>query len=131
MLPTVRDEDGVAVVTGDKEQQSGAAMAAGGFACRRCGRCCREPGYVYLTEGDVDRIAAFLDMDVEAFTARFARLGQHRRGLSLVEREDGACVFLDGLGACAVQPVKPAQCESFPGAWRYSAMETVCEGWGK
>jgi Fe-S-cluster containining protein len=101
------------------------------FACRRCGQCCRVPGYVYLTAADVDRIAAFLGMAVEAFTARYTRLAPQRSGLSLTETGEGACIFLDARGDCAIQAVKPEQCDAFPGTWRYLMMDTVCEGWGK
>jgi len=121
----------VETVTGTGDHESVKNTSENGFACRRCGQCCRVPGYVYLTAEDVERIAGYLLMDVEAFTARFTRLGPHRRGLSLVEKEDGSCVLLDASGSCAIQSVKPAQCEAFPGTWRYLSMETVCEGWMK
>ena len=42
------------------------------FSCTRCGNCCRNHGdyaRVYLSERDVDAIAAFLDLD----RARFLR----------------------------------------------------------
>ncbi len=99
------------------------------FVCRCCGQCCREPGYVYLTADDVQRIAAFLKMDVETFTERYTRLDPQRSGLSLNEKEDESCVFLDQQGKCLIQPVKPSQCAAFPYGWRYSQMEAVCEGW--
>ena len=72
--------------------------SANRFVCRRCGKCCREPGYVYLTAADVDRIAAFLAMDVHVFTAQYTRLPPERRGLSLNEKDDRSCVFLDAQG---------------------------------
>ncbi len=99
------------------------------FVCRRCGQCCRVPGYVYLTSEEVTGIAASLKMEVEAFTARYTRLAPQRQGLSLIEAVDGSCVFLDGRGRCRIQSVKPAQCDAFPRTWRYSEMEAVCEGW--
>ncbi len=103
--------------------------SAKGFVCRRCGQCCREPGYVYLSAADIDRIAAYLEMDVHAFTAQYTRLPPERRGLSLNESDDQSCVFLDAQGRCAIQAVKPVQCELFPHAWRYTDMGTVCKGW--
>ncbi len=103
--------------------------SANGFVCRQCGQCCREPGYVYLTETDVDRIAAFLEMDVHAFTAQYTRLPPERRGLSLNENDDQSCVFLDAQGQCAIQAVKPEQCESFPHGWQYKEMQGLCVGW--
>ncbi len=103
--------------------------SANRFVCRRCGKCCREPGYVYLTAADVDRIAAFLAMDVHVFTAQYTRLPPERRGLSLNEKDDRSCVFLDAQGRCAIQAVKPAQCAAFPHGWKYKEMQGVCEGW--
>ena len=103
--------------------------ATSGFVCRQCGQCCREPGYVYLTTEDVDRIAAFLGLDIQSFTERFTRLPPERRGLSLNENEDQSCVFLNEQGQCAIQAVKPLQCELFPHNWRYKDMQTVCAGW--
>ncbi len=101
-----------------------------GFVCQRCGQCCREPGYVYLTTADIDLIAAFLGLEVEEFTARYTRLPPERRGLSLNENDDQSCVFLDAQGRCVIQAVKPLQCELFPHDWRYKEMQGVCEGWG-
>ena len=100
-----------------------------GFVCRRCGQCCREPGYVYLTANDVDRIAAFLKLEVETFTARYTRLPPERRGLSLIENYDQSCIFLDAQGGCTIQATKPLQCELFPHDWRYQEMAAVCQGW--
>lgn len=101
------------------------------FACQHCGQCCREPGYVYLTPDDIDRIATFLGMDVETFTTRYTKLAPQRRGLSLIDDASGACIFLNEQNECAIQAVKPAQCEAFPGTWRYLTMETICKGWNQ
>ena len=38
------------------------------FLCLRRGACCRVPGYVALEAGEPEAIAAFLGMDVYAFT---------------------------------------------------------------
>ena len=99
------------------------------FVCKRCGTCCREQGYVYLTDDDVDAIAASLGMDVVAFTERYTRLTQQRKGLSLVEQDDGACIFLNEGGDCSIESVKPAQCRQFPFSWRYADVQSICKGW--
>jgi Fe-S-cluster containining protein len=99
---------------------------AAAFQCRRCGACCRVPGYVALAEGEPEAIAAFLGMEVYAFTEAYARLTWNRRDLSLTEREDGRCVFLQADGTCRIQPVKPAQCKGFPFLWRSKALEREC-----
>ncbi len=96
------------------------------FRCRRCGACCRAPGYVALSPGEPEAIAAFLGLDVYAFTGRYARLTLNRRDLSLNEREDGACVFLQSDNTCRIQPVKPEQCRGFPFLWRSPRLEQAC-----
>ena len=96
------------------------------FRCRRCGACCRVPGYVALEPGEPEAIAAFLGMDVYAFTERFTTLTFNRRDLSLVEGAEGRCVFLQDDSTCRIQPVKPAQCKGFPFTWRSRTLEQCC-----
>lgn len=98
------------------------------FRCRRCGACCRVPGYVALAGGEAEAIAAFLGMDVYAFTSRYTTLTFNRRTLSLTERGDGRCVFLGDDNTCRIQPVKPAQCKGFPFLWSTPALERACAG---
>jgi Fe-S-cluster containining protein len=74
----------------------------------------------------VDAIAAFLDMDVLAFTEKYTRLRPGRDGLSLTEQADGACIFLDGMD-CAIQSVKPAQCREFPNKWNFPGWREICK----
>jgi hypothetical protein len=84
--------------------------------CQRCTACCRWPGQVRLTEGEITRLAAFKGLGESGFIQQFTRLRQDRRGLALQEKPDGACIFLDGEN-CAVQAVKPQQCRDFPNRW--------------
>ncbi len=97
-----------------------------GFACQRCGSCCRQAGYVYLQPEDIDAIAAAEGLDVMTFTERFTRLTEDRRGLSLTERPDGRCVYYDRLEGCRIQHVKPRQCREFPLLWRYAETAVIC-----
>jgi Fe-S-cluster containining protein len=101
------------------------------FLCQRCGNCCRESGYVYITEDEVGHIAGMLGLDVVDFTNRFARLTHDRKGLSLTEKPNGECVFLRNGCECAIESVKPEQCRGFPFTWRYSEVGRICEGWVK
>jgi len=100
------------------------------FQCRRCGRCCRWPGYVRLTHDEVDAIAGFLEMTPEAFAEKYTRLTADRSGLSLVERADGVCVFLTEArpAACRIEAVKPRQCRDFPEKWNFPGWEKECPG---
>ena len=93
--------------------------------CQRCTACCRWPGEVRLAEGEVARLAAFKDLGEVEFIQRFTRLTKDRRGLSLAEKHNGECVFLDG-GDCSVQSVKPQQCRDFPNLWNFPGFEKTC-----
>ncbi len=95
------------------------------FDCQRCTACCRWPGQVKLSEAEIARLAAHLGLSEFDFIQRFTRLRPDRRGLSLIERPNGACVFLEGRD-CAVQPVKPQQCRDFPNLWRFEGFEEHC-----
>ncbi|MFU8780818.1 MAG: YkgJ family cysteine cluster protein [Kiritimatiellia bacterium] len=100
-----------------------------GFACTKCGNCCRVPGYVRLSGHDVTSIAQYLGLEAGAFTAAHTRLMPDRSALALHEQADGACAFLLPDGSCKIQPVKPQQCREFPYTWRYQNMASICEGW--
>ena len=106
------------------------------FTCQPgCTRCCRVRGFIYLTEDDLRRAAAFLKMSPEAFEAeyviRFRHLLRFRKPL------DGQCHFLTESG-CSIHPVKPTQCRLYPfwpelvenrRAWNAEAAE--CPGIGR
>lgn len=97
------------------------------YQCQRCTNCCQWPGEVVLTDDDIDRIAAFLEMSVYDFVAEFTNLRANRNGLTLTEQEDGTvCVFLDGIN-CRINPVKPAQCAGFPNQWNFKGWRKSCE----
>lgn len=99
------------------------------FHCIQCHACCREPGYVRLTKEELDAIALFLGMDVHEFIDQFTLLTKDRTTLSLIEKEDGSCIFLN-VNGCKINPVKPLQCRNFPHEWKFSGFETIC-GWAK
>lgn len=84
------------------------------FECQRCGGCCRgEPGYVWVTGTDIERMAAALGLSPE----QFARAHTRRVGLrrSLKELPGGDCVMWGGARrGCIVYEVRPIQCKTFP-----------------
>lgn len=96
------------------------------YFCTRCGECCRWPGYVRVTDAEIDAIAACLGIDVRRFLDRYTRLTEKRDGLSLIEKPDGSCVFLDTQGACRIQRVKPGQCRAFPNHWNFPGFRETC-----
>ena len=93
--------------------------------CQRCTACCRWPGQVRLTEAEIARLAAFKGVSEHDFIQQFTRLTPDRRGLALLDKPNGECIFLEGE-SCAVQPVKPQQCRDFPNLWHYPGAEKFC-----
>ena len=86
------------------------------FECRRCSRCCRhEPGYVFLTQDDLERLATGLALpptEVLDRYCRVVRVGAFRR-VSLRETRGYDCILWDQDG-CRVYEHRPLQCRSFP-----------------
>lgn len=94
--------------------------------CQRCTACCQWPGQVRLSEADVTRIAALLDMTEHQFIQHYTRLSPDRRSLILADQAGGACVFLHGKD-CRIQPVKPQQCRDFPNLWNFPGFTDTCQ----
>lgn len=81
------------------------------FTCvRGCTRCCERDGFIYLTEEDTTRIAAFQGMSQPEFEARHVYRTRRMRRLRM---KDGKCPFLLADG-CSIHAVKPTQCRLFP-----------------
>ena len=98
------------------------------FVCRRCGACCRAPGIVRLTDGDVDALAAALGLSPEAFVAEYAELAPGRSGLRLRGAPEAPCEFLAEDGLCRVHAARPRQCREFPARWKRDDLDSVCLG---
>lgn len=79
-----------------------------------------------LTEAEIGKIAAFLGMKEDAFIQQYTRLDANRRGLALIDKPTGECIFLEGAD-CAIQGAKPAQCSAFPNTWNFPGWREVCE----
>jgi hypothetical protein len=95
------------------------------YICQRCTACCRWPGHVKITDAEIAAMAEFLGLPEFEFIQRFTHLRTDRRGLSLIEQADGACIFLEG-NECAIQLVKPQQCRDFPNKWNFPGWREVC-----
>lgn len=96
------------------------------YACQRCGNCCRWPGEVPVTDGEITKIAEFLGMELYDFVAEYTELRRNRTGLTIREKDNSECVFLDGI-ECKIQPVKPGHCAGFPNRWNFPGWRKVCE----
>ncbi|MDB6134380.1 MAG: hypothetical protein JWM59_2623 [Verrucomicrobiales bacterium] len=96
------------------------------WKCQRCTACCRWPGDVKVNEQEIRGIADFLELDVDTFIQRHTRLRTDRAGLSLIEKPNGECDFLEG-NDCVINPVKPQQCRDFPNKWNFPGWRQVCD----
>jgi len=107
------------------------------FECQQgCTACCRQRGFVYVTNPDIARAAAFLGISAEEFERRYVFRTRNRARLRVPR--DATCHFLTGEG-CSIHPAKPTQCRIFPywpelvdsrREWRKVARE-YCPGIGK
>jgi uncharacterized protein len=87
------------------------------FACMQCGVCCSgAPGYVWVTQDEIARIAAFLGREGKGLTRRHLRQVGIRYSLTEDEKA-GKCCFLEmrnGKPCCSIYPVRPVQCRTWP-----------------
>ncbi|NNE90603.1 MAG: YkgJ family cysteine cluster protein [Verrucomicrobiales bacterium] len=97
------------------------------WQCQRCGNCCRWPGEVPVSDEEIDKIAEFLEMDFYEFVAEYTDIRRNRAGLTLIEKPNGECIFLEGKNHCRINEVKPAQCSGFPNRWNFKGWEKICE----
>jgi Fe-S-cluster containining protein len=99
------------------------------FECTRCSECCRHtPGYVFLSEKDVETLARVTGSERQEFLRTWCRqvaFGVARR-VSLKEKQNLDCIFWEN-GGCSVYDARPLQCRSFP---FWSACVSSSEEWG-
>lgn len=82
------------------------------FECQPgCTECCRQKGWVYLTESDLDRAAAYLGMTARAFERKYVYRTRNKMRLRVPAAS--TCHFLVE-GGCTIHPAKPTQCRIFP-----------------
>jgi len=107
------------------------------FKCTECGKCCTgKPGYVWITEEEMMKISASLNISLQEFKKKYTK--QRNNRYSLVERKtlnnDYDCVFLKDK-KCQVYENRPSQCRNFPwwpenlnsqDSWKQAAES--CEG---
>src|SRR5262249_52638930 len=83
------------------------------FACTRCGACCTgAPGYVWINEEEIARLAEYRGEPVGRFSSRYVRRVGNR--YSLVERPGGDCIFWSREAGCTVYEARPGQCRTWP-----------------
>jgi Fe-S-cluster containining protein len=98
------------------------------FECTQCGNCCRNHGdyaFVSLSDADVGAIAAYLGLERADFLARYC---EKQPGFHPTLRTDSpACVFLRADRRCAIYPVRPKQCATWP-FWTENLEQATWEG---
>lgn len=81
------------------------------FECTRCGACCNgEPGVVYVDDHEITAIAEYTEVPRDVFVERCLYL--LKKSYSIRETNDGRCIFFEN--GCAIYPVRPLQCRTFP-----------------
>lgn len=83
------------------------------FECTGCGQCCTgSPGYIWVDEEEIVKIADYLKMTIDEFSSRFLRRVKGK--FSLLEMpKTFDCIFLKD-NKCQIYPVRPTQCKTFP-----------------
>src|SRR2546429_2321080 len=98
------------------------------FTCSQCGNCCTgAPGYVWISDEEIERVASHLRLSVDETIARYCRKVGGRYSLKEARSPQGLydCIFLKetriGRGrdarvkrVCTVYPVRPLQCRTWP-----------------
>lgn len=104
------------------------------FQCTGCGKCCTgSPGYVFLSQTDIERLSHHFQCSPTDFTKKMTRFvdGQY----ALLDRPGSYdCIFLQN-NQCSVYENRPTQCRTFPwwihhlrGPSDWEEAATRCEG---
>ena len=110
------------------------------FECSQCGDCCTgAPGFVWVSQAEIDAIAEEVGMASEQFEDTYVRKIGARR--SLREFPNGDCVFFDTENkGCEVYGARPIQCRTWPfwdsnlkseKSWKETCEECPGSGAGK
>ena len=118
------------------------------FTCQQCGNCCTGgPGYVWITDEEINRLAALLRVQRDEVIAKYCRRIGQRYSLNERRTPQGLydCVFLretrlKGGGVkrtCSIYAARPLQCRTWPfwpehmSAKKWSEIAEFCPGVGK
>ncbi len=86
------------------------------FTCQRCSSCCRiDPGFVNLSETDIEKLLKWANLDREALIATWCRWvpkGDGEEYLYLKEKANFDCILWDN--GCIAYESRPLQCSSYP-----------------
>lgn len=80
------------------------------FDCTQCNQCCNGYGGTYVTDEELDAIAAFLRVTKDEMVSKYCVLSGNKPVVA--QGQDGFCVFLKQN--CSIHPVKPHMCRRWP-----------------
>lgn len=84
------------------------------FECTGCGGCCTGfPGFVWVTEDEIIKMAAKKGLSEKEFTRKYLRDAGGRLSLREMPKTYD-CVFLEDKKRCSIYDVRPKQCRTFP-----------------
>ena len=105
------------------------------FSCTQCGKCCSgSPGFVWITEEEIVKMADFLKITLSIFKRMYTRRIGHRFALIEKKTQNHSCVFYKDK-QCMVYLARPLQCKTYPfwqenlsseESWKQAAKD--CEG---
>jgi Fe-S-cluster containining protein len=120
--------------------------------CLECSKkgldCCRESHSKFLTLKDAQRIAEFLDVEINTFALyvelhdkdkeEYIFIHKHQsyyydltlrdgRLLQLKDKSDGSCFFQEEDGFCRIYPARPLICRTYP-FWLSHSGEVIFDG---
>lgn len=80
------------------------------FKCTKCGDCCKGYGGTFVTSKEIEAITGYINTDPKSFVDNYCQMSGKKPVLA--QKSDGYCVFWNGI--CAIHPVKPRMCKSWP-----------------
>ncbi|WIA28253.1 hypothetical protein OEZ86_010808 [Tetradesmus obliquus] len=88
------------------------------FHCTQCGKCCTGAGEVWVSDAEAAKIARYLNLPLARFLAlhchAYSKVEGFRLLRSNMESETRDCTFLRPDNTCAIHPVRPLQCSTYP-----------------
>lgn len=133
---TIADAMNLPVIPADKGEQPWYADGLD-FTCTACGNCCTGgPGYVWVSDDEIEAAAGYLKMSVREFRKTYCRKVHGQVSFKEVRQPNDLhdCVFLREVPAapgngrelqpgepipqtrrvCSIYPVRPLQCRTWP-----------------
>lgn len=84
------------------------------FKCTGCGKCCSgAPGYIWVQEEEMEKIAQFLKISLKEFKLKFTVQVGEKYSLRDLKHQDYSCIFLKDK-MCSIYSVRPRQCQTYP-----------------